>query len=351
MKRIAGKSQVMQDVTMLCDQAIDSYLNVLGAPSARISTHSRTWSELSSHLELLTFHFDLSNPRFDSNQLSMLLTPDDSDFLDAILMSKRQTFRFDAGELGHIGLARLYAMCETYKTKDRQLYTRAGKAINFALTSANFDGKSGMFDCETEQLRAEVYNLLIHSRDYPNNKVVWLGTGNAVINYKNAHPNEGTFFNCPSEHITWGLNRAYLHIAAELGYNFMFIEPQLPNIEQAMLSGRASVLIVELLREMRPQLDPNGWVTSQFDGGDQPTATYHECLYLLDKKLLPSVKDCRILFAPLPHLGRHSQITNLPLCLFQRGRAHSSSDSLNLETASLPDKFERDNLFRAPLLK
>lgn len=319
-----------RSLTMLKNRLVNGYLDsdeadkntVLQAFSSGL-IHAKTWDDLKDKLGHLAESLNPHGDSYKHNQLAVVLNPDPDVFISQVSGKSTSAFVFDSGELGYLALGRVLNLMS------QRNMTQHKRALNHAFDENKFVYGKTLFYVDNLQLKNEVMKLLLHARRNPKHKIIWLGTAKSVIEYSRNHPSEGIYLNCDDDKWTWSLNRLYLLIASEMGFSFKLVERQFPNIETAILSGNASALLLELFRQAYPCGNSTiSQKTSQYDGGDQPTATALECLALLDFGCTAVCEENEIVFTrkiPLSEpTSRPFRVTHL-----QRLRRSNSHANLN----------------------
>ncbi|WP_115702314.1 hypothetical protein [Legionella sainthelensi] len=228
-----------------------------------------TWLKISLKLQQLA---ELSDPTHTNhNVLSLLLTPNNEDFINLIDMGALTI----SGEIGYLIVQRLkeIANSDSSKTYLKRVANRTVKQV------MSLDWPESLLRFNNQAFEDEITKLVLHAFLHPDKKRIWLGTARTVEAAIKKYPGEGTYLNPASDKWTWELNRAWLQAAVQIGYQFILIEQHFPDVEAAILSCDASKLIEQLAREMRSN---SKFKTSQYNGNDSPTATPQEILVLMD---------------------------------------------------------------------
>ena len=205
------------------------------------------------------------------NSLAHLFLTNNEQFIQSIDEEKLPV----VSEIGYLAIQRLKDIHRATESTIR-MKKIAGKRMREVMPLNN---PESLLSCDNESLHIEIIKLLLHAELHPHEKVAWLGTARAVDATIAQPTGKGVYFNPMSTHFSWGLNRAWLQVAAHLGYTFQLIEQHFPAIEAALLSQDASKFIEQLILETRTE----GYnYTSQYNGGDSTTATTQEILVLMD---------------------------------------------------------------------
>lgn len=230
---------------------------------SRTTAQLMTWTQIK--LKLKNLDFDHANTKH--NVLYKILATTDDEFVDYM----KDVF-FPGDEVGLIAMQRLKDISSNGGFESKQ----AKKLLSEIMRVKSKD--SPLF-CNDDELEGEITKLALHTLLHPDKKVVWLGTARAVNAMIDNYPGQGTYLNCDNSKWSWELNRSWLQAAVYFGYEFKLVEQHFPDIEKAILSGDASAFIEQLVREMRAE---GADKTSQYNGGDAPTATTQEILVLMD---------------------------------------------------------------------
>lgn len=168
-----------------------------------------------------------------------------------------------------------------------QKNTRLARDINDKFTYYMYNNGSteSLIAFNNNELLSELTKLTTHAENYPEHKVVWLGTSDAVNAMDERNGPSEIYLNADNDHYTWQLNRAYLQAAVDLGYEFRLVEQHYPEVENALIAGDPSRFIAELAKEIRPSSE-HYKPTNQYHGGEEPSATCQEILLLLDMGLV-----------------------------------------------------------------
>lgn len=332
----AKKAELISKMKMsskAADEYADNLVNRYDqsyTPTHVNNTHMDTWRAVGHRLESINSILTLNDPEFSGNQLSMLLHPDNAVFLDSLLSPGRDRLYGDSGELVHIIVARLKDMYHHIDITNRVTAERINAAIYYINNCKNFDNQKTIYYYDINELKNEIIKLLIHTAMNNGNKDIIIGTASSVIREKTLHPGAAMYLNCSDDKWSWGLNRAYFEIAKTLGYQIRIVDKQFPNIEKAIISGSTAALLVELVRQIRPASQNT---STQYHGGDQPTATPLECLAIMDSGFSAKLQDGFIVFDTAPKVEHELKQTYLTMSkAIGRGRSHSAEPAFRTES-------------------
>jgi len=215
--------------------------------------------------ELVSFN------EYKHNALAHLFLTSNTQFLESIGQDKLAI----QGEIGYLIIQRLKEIYYDPQSTG-SMRNNAGNMMSRLMPLTN---PESLLSYDEQSLTLEITKLILHAKLHPDEKIIWLGTARAVDATIKQPPGRGMYLNPINKNFSWGLNRAWLQVAAHLGYTFQLIEQHFPKIESALLSQDAAKFIEQLLMEMRA---PGSNNTSQYNGDYSPTATPQEILVLLD---------------------------------------------------------------------
>ena len=242
--------------------------------------HFNTWKCLQRELFEIYHRNELN--RYPHHTLARLLNPNDEIFLSSV-----ESGALPLGE--EIGLIAIQRLKKIMLSGSPKMKSTASRAIN---TVMGFH-KEGILSFDYEALIFEVAKLILYPLIFDDQKKtfhqknIFLGTARAVdAVLKKFGMSQGIGLGCPEEQYSWGLNRAWLQIAASMGYSFQLVERHYPQMEVAICSGNVVAVIEFLANQIRmPE------ITSQYTRRDSPTATPQEILSLIDGGGCIGVKD------------------------------------------------------------
>ncbi|OGV30400.1 MAG: hypothetical protein A3E88_02140 [Legionellales bacterium RIFCSPHIGHO2_12_FULL_35_11] len=246
------------------------FRKIISAPDTLdkvIDAHLNTWQQLRDKMSDIYKRYELH--RYPHHTLALLLNPNDEEFLASV-----ENGNLPLGEeIGLIALQRLKEIAAS-NAACKKMKSTANHSIKMAMLL----GKEGILTFHYEALLFEVAKLILYRNMYPVRRVIYLGTARAVeAVMKIASMDEGIGLGCPEAQYSWGLNRAWLQIAAVMGYSFQLVERHFPDMEAAICSGNTLQIIDCLANQIRIP-----GITSQYSRKDSPTATPQEVLSLMD---------------------------------------------------------------------
>ncbi len=324
-----GLCQQLPEIFVQAPYAVQEYIKFY--QGSVILTQKKLWETIRSDLAYYRSVCAIQSPH-SHNQLANLIA-ETPVFLDAI-----DSGRLPLGEeMGHLAIARLHDI------KDSHEKPFAGYASRLLRGLLGFSHSDNIYYFDHDALEREIIKLKLYAFQFPENKIAWIGTARAVNAMIREHPGQGAYFNPDSHHHTWALNRAWLHAAAAMNFEFLLVEQHYPSVENAILSNRPAELFAELVKEARDETH-----TSQYSGHQGPTATPQEMLVLLELGYRGKKNpDCSLqLFKPKRiHSIDHADDPPSPTKhVFKR--THTSPELFR--AAPLPPLSDPHDHFRAP---
>ena len=300
--------------------------------------HFPTWIGLAHQVKSADLHLRLELEKYQHSQIAMLLAPDDAVFMRHVEQNQLEM----KGELGHIALARLNQIAMSNDESIR----------NAAINLLKRDETKELFQYDREALIREVVKLLYHAKATSSRKVVWLGTAGVINHHLHSklptdiRKTPAVYLNCADDQWSWGLNRAYLQIAAFKGFEFELLEVQYPQIKDTMARGTTAELFVQLAVCIAPVNSNASSHSNQYDRGVRPSASAEEyiLLKLLDYKL--TVIEGRLVFNI--QLDVHSPLRRKASTSTSLKRSHSW-ENLQAPAQQHSNGQNRFNPFVAPL--
>ncbi len=216
--------------------------------------------------------------RHPNNLLAILCEPDDVKFVKRVKQDG-----LNSNELSMLTMARLYHILQNSYCRKLQF---SAAILLKKHSELSYSPKDELFRCDWQVLEQELFKAALHAELNPDRKIAWIGTARSVKAIIKENQGQGIYLNCEENSWNWCLNRAWLHAIVLMGYDIHLVEQHFPNIEAAILSEKPERLLAELIQEIRPEE-----IESQYSGGDSPTATPQESLFLLDMGCVPEKLD------------------------------------------------------------